>query len=77
MGRATYWCFRYHLGSIAFGSFVIAVCQMIRAFFEYYRQKMGMLNKELPVVKMILCATGYLLWCLENCIKYVTKNAYI
>jgi choline transporter-like protein 2/4/5 len=77
MARATYWCFRYHLGSIAFGSFVIAVCQMIRAFFEYYRQKMGMLNKELPVVKVILCATGYLLWCLENCIKYVTKNAYI
>jgi hypothetical protein len=26
MGRAARWLFRYHLGSIAFGSFVIAVC---------------------------------------------------
>jgi len=31
-----YWVFRYHLGSIAFGSFLIALVQMIRIIFEYY-----------------------------------------
>lgn len=33
-----YWTFRYHLGSIAFGSFIIAVVQMIRIIFEYYKK---------------------------------------
>ena len=26
VGRAFYWSYRYHLGSVAFGSFIIAVC---------------------------------------------------
>jgi Plasma-membrane choline transporter len=31
------WILIYHLGSIAFGSFIIAVVQFIRIIFEYYR----------------------------------------
>lgn len=34
--RGFYWVFRYHLGSIAFGSFLIALIQFIRIIFEYY-----------------------------------------
>ena len=71
------WIFRYHLGSIAFGSFIIALVQMIRIIFEYYRRKIQMANKNNPVVKFLLCCTSYLLACLERCIKFITKNAYI
>ena len=39
VGRAMWWAIRYHMGSVAFGSFLIAVCQMIRFVFEYYRRK--------------------------------------
>lgn len=28
-------------------------------------------------MKALLCMTSYLLYCLEKCIKYITKNAYI
>lgn len=77
MGKATKWLFRYHLGSIAFGSAIIAICQMIRLIFEYYRRKMGTLSKELKWVKVLLVMTGYVLWLLEHCVKYMTKNAYI
>jgi len=77
LGRASGWCLRYHLGSIAFGSFIIAVCQMIRLIFEYYRQKMGVMSKEIKLVKILLILTGYLLWLMENCVKYISKNAYI
>lgn len=70
------WCFRYHMGTIAFGSFIIAVCQMIRFLFEYYRRKIGAAAKT-PPVKVMLCLTGYLLWLMEHCVKYITKNAYI
>lgn len=76
VGTGFKWLFRYHLGSVAFGSFCIAVCQMIRVLFEYFRRKIGVAEKT-KVVKIIICVTGYLLWVMENCVKYITKNAYI
>ena len=39
VGRGIHWAFRYHMGSVAFGAGVIAICQLIRAIFEYYRKK--------------------------------------
>lgn len=33
------WLCKYHLGSIAFGSFIIAVCYAIQLAFEWYRKK--------------------------------------
>ena len=39
VGRGIYWAFRYHMGSIAFGAAIIAICQTIRVVFEYYRRK--------------------------------------
>jgi len=71
------WILVYHLGSIAFGSFIIALVQFIRIIFEYYRQKIQAANKDNPIVKFMLCCTAYLLACLERCIKFITKNAYI
>ena len=55
---------------------IIAICQMIRAVFEYYRRK---IQAAFPskLVKALLCLTAYLLYCLEKCIKYIAKNAYI
>ena len=76
VGRGMKWAFRYHLGSIAFGSALIAICQLIRFLFEYYRKKIQAANKS-PIVKCLLCYTSYLLWMLEKCIKFITKNAYI
>jgi choline transporter-like protein 2/4/5 len=71
------WIFSYHFGSIAFGSCIIAIVQMIRIIFEYYRQKIQAANKNNKVVKFFLCITSYLLCCLERCVKFITKNAYI
>merc|ERR1712015_455962 len=67
---------KYHLGSVAFGSFLIAVCSMLRFLFEYYRKKMGVAEKN-KVVKVLVCLTGYLLWLMEKCVKFISKNAYI
>ena len=49
---------------------------MIRFLFEYYRKKMGV-AKETPFVKVMLCITRYLLYIMEKCVKFITKNAYI
>jgi hypothetical protein len=72
------WVFKFHLGSISFGALIIAIVQFIRAMFEYYR-RFCLSNKlnENRVVKALLCVTSYLLWCLEKCVKFISKNAYI
>jgi choline transporter-like protein 2/4/5 len=75
--RGFYWVFRYHLGSIAFGSFLIALIQFIRIIFEYYKKQIEKANKENPVIKVILCVTSCCLDCLERFIKFISKNAYI
>lgn len=77
VGTGMKWLFKYHLGTIAFGSCIIAICQTIRTIFEYYRRQIQSANKENKLVKAMLCLTSYLLWCLEKCIKFITKNAYI
>ena len=76
VGRGMYWAFRFHMGSVAFGSCLIAICQIIRVLFEYYRKKIQAANKN-ACVKCLLCYTSYLLYLLEKCIKFITKNAYI
>lgn len=76
VGRGMYWAIRYHMGSVAFGAALIAICQMLRFLFEYYRKKIQAANKN-ACVKFMLCYTGYLLWLLEKCVKFITKNAYI
>jgi solute carrier family 44 (choline transporter-like protein), member 2/4/5 len=72
-----YWVFRYHLGSIAFGSFLIALVQFIRIIFEFYKKQIEKANKENPIIKVVLWCTSYLLMCLERFIKFISKNAYI
>ena len=76
VGRALWWGYRYHMGSVAFGSFMIAVCQLIRFLFEYYRKKIQSMAPT-KIVKALLCMTRYLLYIMEKCVKFMTKNAYI
>ena len=77
VGRGIKWAFRYHLGSVAFGAALIAICQMIRTLFEYYRRKIQSMAGDSKIVKCLLCYTSYCLWLLEKCIKFITENAYI
>lgn len=66
---------RYHLGSVAFGSFLIAVVQLIRILLEYIDHKVK--GSQNAFAKFILCCLKCCFYCLEKCIKFITKNAYI
>jgi hypothetical protein len=68
-------CFRYHLGSLAFGSFILAVVQFIK-WYMYYLQKQAEQAKN-PVAVRIFKILQYIIWCFEKCIKFLNKNAYI
>jgi len=75
--RGFKWILRYHLGSIAFGSLVIAICEFIKFMFEYYRKKMTGRIFQNPVGKCLLWTTSYCLNCLNRVVKYISKMAYI
>ncbi|CAL1544616.1 unnamed protein product [Lymnaea stagnalis] len=66
---------RYHLGSLAFGSLIIAIIQMIRIFLEYLDYKLK--DSQNKVAKFILICLKCCFWCLEKFMKFLNKNAYI
>ncbi|XP_023195864.1 choline transporter-like protein 5 isoform X1 [Xiphophorus maculatus] len=66
---------RYHTGSLAFGSLLLAMVQMIRIVLE---------NLHLKLKRSQSCMSRFLLhclkccfWCLERFIKFLNTNAYI
>lgn len=72
------WAAWYHCGSIAFGSFIIALVTFIRVVFEYLNKKYeAMGNKDNMVYKAVSCCMRCVLWCLDKYVKFITKNAYI
>ncbi|KAM7010269.1 choline transporter-like protein 2 [Tautogolabrus adspersus] len=71
LGRAL----RYHTGSLAFGSLILSLVQVIRVLLEYLDQKLkGAQNK---FAKFMLTCMKCCFWCLEKCIKFLNRNAYI
>lgn len=75
---AVKWGCWYHCGSIAFGSFLIAVITMIRIVFEYLAHKYeAMAGKDGTLYKIVTCFMRCVLWCLDQYVKFITKNAFI
>jgi len=70
-----WYCFRYHLGSLAMGSFIIAVVQFVR-YTLMYLEKQATAGKN-RVAALVMRAVQCLLWCIEKCLKFLNKNAYI
>jgi hypothetical protein len=65
------------LGSLLFGSFLVAVVQLLRAILIYIDQQTKNLQKTNIVLKIAMKVLHCCLWCLEKCMKFITKNAYI
>lgn len=67
---------RYHLGSIAFGSLLIATLKYIRMIFEYITRKVDKFQENI-VIKFLSSCFGCLLWIFEKFLKFLNKNSYI
>jgi len=67
--------FRFHAGSLALGSFIIAVVQFIRYLMKYLeKQAAAQKNRVMVMVFRVLQCC---IWCFEKCLKFLSKNAYI
>ena len=65
----------FHLGTLAFGSFVIALVKLIRLLFEYFEKKTK--DKTGLIGRCFGCCCRCCLWCLEKFLKFLNRNAYI
>ena len=77
VGTSLKWALWYNCGSIAFGSFLIALINLIKVIFEYIDKKYRELDEESPIYKCASCAVRCCIWMLDCCIKWLTENAYI
>ncbi|CDW78517.1 UNKNOWN [Stylonychia lemnae] len=72
------WILRYHAGSIAFGSFIIAVVWLIKIIFEFIAKRVKQTGGNLSsAVRCMICCCRCCLDCVDRFIKFINRNAYI
>ena len=65
----------YHMGTAAYGSLILAIIQIIRTIIA--RAQKAAKKSKSKFAQAILCCCQCCFWCLEQCIKFLSKNAYI
>ncbi|KAL3136905.1 hypothetical protein ABBQ32_006513 [Trebouxia sp. C0010 RCD-2024] len=67
----------FHLGSVAIGSFVVAIIQFIRFVLAYLEKKSKMAQAKAGVagafVKYLMCCVNCFMWYLEKVMKFINK----
>uniref|UniRef100_A0A671V2Z2 Choline transporter-like protein n=1 Tax=Sparus aurata TaxID=8175 RepID=A0A671V2Z2_SPAAU len=66
---------RYHTGSLAFGSLILAVVQLARIVLEYLDHKLR--GSQNACARFLFCCLRCCFYCLERFIKFINRNAYI
>jgi choline transporter-like protein 2/4/5 len=74
--------FRYHTGTAAFGSLIIAIIKTIRAIIAKLQKDADKLAAAggpaaQKLAKLVLCCLQCCMWCIEKCAKFLNKHAYI
>lgn len=67
----------FHAGSVAFGSFLVAVVQLLRAILAYLDKQSQNAQKKNCILKLIFKCVACCLWCFEKCVKYICRQAYV
>ena len=68
---------RFYLGSVAFGSLLIAIIQAIRLAFVYLQRQMEQAGKGSVIIRWIFFCVQACLKCVQSIVEAVTTNAYI
>ena len=78
VSKGLWWSFRYHFGTLAFGSFLVALVTFLRIIFEIFCKKFEEAGEKAgPIWKIVASCVRCCLWCLECCVKVITENAYV
>jgi hypothetical protein len=71
------WAFGWHMGSIAFGSFILSIVWSIQIVMAYVASKMKGATASNTCVSCMFGYIQYCLACFERCIQFLNKQAYI
>lgn len=74
--KAIGFAYKYHIGTIAFGSFIIAILDIIRFLFEFFAEQMIKASGENCLIICLVSVASCLLACIENCVDYINRSAY-
>lgn len=75
--RGYVWSVRYHFGSLAFGSLVLALVWIIHWFFEYLGKKLHGATAGNCCTKCCLACCMCCIDCFDRFIRFIHLNAYI
>merc|ERR1719462_74281 len=75
LGSALWNATIYHLGTVAFGSLILAIIRTIKTILEYIEKKCKKFNNDLT--KCLLKCCQCCLYCLEKFMRFINRNAYI
>ena len=67
--------FFYHTGTAAFGSLILAIVRIIRTIIAKIQKEAKAADNKLA--EILLCSCGCCLWCLDNFLRFMNKNAFI
>lgn len=68
---------RYHLGTILFGSFLIALVQLVRILLELVDRQTKKLQETNAALKLAIKCVKCCLYCFEKSLKFITNYCYI
>lgn len=72
---------RFHIGSLAFGSFIVALIRFCIAMCEYGKHQIEMAGGEAAtkseIYKCLLNCLECCLACCLKCVEFINKHAYI
>jgi hypothetical protein len=68
--------YKYHIGSLAFGSFIIALIEFIKWCFLVVAEYAAQASGENKVVKIVIRVAECCITCLEKICDYINKSAY-
>ena len=74
--RSFYRVLRYHLGTLAFGSLIIAIVQAVRIALEYLDHKTKDAQEGNKFVKVVMTCCKCFLWLFEQCLKFINKYVF-
>merc|ERR1719231_323864 len=75
--KSTYYALRHHMGTAAFGSCIIAICQMIRIILAYIDKKTKKAQEGNKALKIFMKVIQICMACFEKILKFISRNAYI
>lgn len=69
--RGVSWTYRYQMGTMAFGSFIMTLVWFVRAIFEYVGEKLHQASAGNKCTECLLCCCRCCLDCFDRFVRFL------